>query len=155
MTVLTFDGSLTGGGATLQCGVRHRDEIAVKLVIAFWADQCQDHDLALLKVQRGDPAGQARVEAYTLLGSVATRRHLLINAQGSLTNVADALGILHDAAKLKSKDPVLNAIMGEIALLIAPLGADSRTAHSWVSAECHLRCPEPTSRRRSARATHV
>ena len=81
--------------------------------------------------QRGDFAGQARLEAYTLLVGIATWRHLLIDAQGSLTIVGDALGVLHDAAKLKSKDPVLNAIRGEIALSIAPLGADICTAHIW------------------------
>ena len=45
--------------------------------------------------------------------------------------IRDALGMLHDAAKLKAKDPVLNLMVGELALLIAPYGLDIRAARSW------------------------
>ena len=33
--------------------------------------------------------------------------------------------------RFKAKDPVLNAIAGELAYLIAPIGLDLRAAHSW------------------------
>ena len=33
--------------------------------------------------------------------------------------------------RFKAKDPVLNAIAGELAYLIAPLGLDLRAAHIW------------------------
>ena len=56
---------------------------------------------------------------------------MLIHSQGSLAIIGDALGVLHDAVKLRAKDPVLNAIMGDLALLIAPTGKDIRCAHIW------------------------
>ena len=33
--------------------------------------------------------------------------------------------------RFKAKDPVLNAIAGELAYLIAPIGLDLRAAHIW------------------------
>ena len=74
---------------------------------------------------------QAKFEALTLLISVTTWLPLLATMQGSLTFVGDALGILQDALKLRAKEPVLNGIMGELALQLAPLGADTRAAHIW------------------------
>ena len=88
-------------------------------------------ELLLLDVQPGDPAGQARLEAYTLLGALATWQSTLADMQGSLAVLGDALGILYDVTKLKSKEPVLNAIAAEMALLMAPIGLDIRTAHIW------------------------
>ena len=70
-------------------------------------------------------------EALTLLTGVTTWRPLLATMQGSLTFVGDALGILQDALKLRAKEPLLNGIMGELALQLAPLGSDTRAAHIW------------------------
>ena len=96
-TVITFDGSLTGGGATLQIGIRKRHEISFKPIMAYWADRWSDDDLKLINATPGDPAAQAKCEALTLLASIATWRPILLAAQGSLTIVGDAPGVLHDA----------------------------------------------------------
>ena len=45
--------------------------------------------------------------------------------------MGDALGVLHDARKMRAHDPVLNEIMAELALVVAPLGQDIRTLHVW------------------------
>ena len=99
--------------------------------MSYWADSWNAEDRRRLQIQAGDPAGQARVEAYTLLISIATWRQILLESQGSLAIIGDALGFLHDAVKLRAEDPVLNAIMGDLALLIAPTGMDIRFAHVW------------------------
>ena len=41
------------------------------------------------------------------------------------------LGVLHDALRFRARESVLNGIMGEIALQVAPFGADIRAAHVW------------------------
>ena len=81
--------------------------------------------------KRGDPAGQARVEAYALLISVFLWQRTLRESQGALAIMGDALGVLHDARRFRAKDKVLNLIMAELALIIAPMGQELRTAHLW------------------------
>ena len=39
--------------------------------------------------------------------------------------------MLFDVMKLKARDPVLNAVAAEMALVLAPLGMDVRVAHLW------------------------
>ena len=73
---------LTGGGATLQVGVASQAEAASKPSVAFWAERWTADDLSLVNVAPGDPAGQARLEASTLLASVATWRPLVAASQG-------------------------------------------------------------------------
>ena len=80
---------------------------------------------------RGDPVGQARLEAYTLLQSVYLWRKVIKEAQGSLAAMGDALGVLHDARKFRARDPVLNEIRAVVALITAPPGQDIRTLHLW------------------------
>ena len=45
--------------------------------------------------------------------------------------MGDALGILHDAQEFRAQDAVLNSIMAELALIIAPMGNDLRAIHLW------------------------
>ena len=45
--------------------------------------------------------------------------------------MGDALGVLHDARKFRPKDPILNKVMAEMAVLIAPLGLELRAIHLW------------------------
>jgi len=49
----------------------------------------------------------------------------------SLVAVGDALGMLHGAAKFKSKDPGINLLFMELALIFAPSGASIETLHIW------------------------
>ena len=55
---------------------------------------------------------------------VATWAKVLVQAQGALHIRGDALGVLHGMLRFKAEDSVLNAIAGELAYLIAPLGLD-------------------------------
>ena len=43
----------------------------------------------------------------------------------------DALGILQAAVRFKAKDPAINAIYMELALLFAPHGAELSAIHLW------------------------
>ena len=63
--------------------------------------------------------------------SVATWAIVLKQAQGALHIRGDALGVLQSMLRFRAKDPVLNAIAGELAYLIAPIGLDLRAAHIW------------------------
>ena len=67
----------------------------------------------------------------TLLHSVSLGRKIIAEAQGRLAIIGDALGVLHDALKLKARMSVLNAIMCELALLLAPTGQSVQGAHVW------------------------
>ena len=130
-TLVTFDASLTGGGATLQAGLRTLKDAASHPIVAYWHAAWTDDDLATVRCKRGEPSGQAILEAYALLISIATWKHVLAQAQGALHIRGDALGVLHSTLRFKAKDPVLNAIAGELAYLIAPVGLDLRAAHIW------------------------
>ena len=59
----------------------------------------------------------------TLLHSVSLWRKIIAEALGRLAIIGDALGVLHDALKLKARDSAFNAIMCELALLLAHTGA--------------------------------
>ena len=107
------------------------EEAATQPIVAYWHRRWSNDDFELLKVRKGEPSGQAALEAYTLLISVATWSKVLGQAQGALHVRGDALGVLYNMLRLKSKDPVLNAIAGELAHLVSPLGLDIRAAHVW------------------------
>ena len=53
------------------------------------------------------------------------------SSNGSLAVIGDALGVLHDAQKFRAADPILNNVMAEIALLLAPMGRDVQAIHLW------------------------
>ena len=130
-SLITFDGSLTGGGATLQVGLTNLKDAEHVPVVSYWHDRWTAEGFQLLGVEPGDPGGQARLEAYTLLGALATWQSTLAETQGTLAALGDALGILYDVTKIKAKEPVLNAIAAEMALLMAPIGMDIRAANVW------------------------
>ena len=41
------------------------------------------------------------------------------------------MGVLYDALRFKAREATLNCLVGELALQLAPLGADIRAAHIW------------------------
>ena len=45
--------------------------------------------------------------------------------------LGDALGMLHGAVKFKSKDPGINLMFMELALIFAPKGATLEAVHLW------------------------
>ncbi len=130
-TIITFDGSLTGGGATFQTGLRDVQGALTAPITAYWMETWTPADADLLHVKLGDSAGQARWEAFTLLQCIASWIKPLTVAQGRLVVTGDAMGVLQDAVKFRARDPLLNLIMGELALLIAPLGHELEAAHVW------------------------
>ena len=99
--------------------------------MTYWHSEWTEDDLAVAQVQSGDPSGQARLEALTLLIAITLWRQVITDAQGRLAIVGDALGVLHDAIRLKAKDSVLNSIMCELALVLAPTGQSLQGAHIW------------------------
>ena len=66
-----------------------------------------------------------------LVVALSTWRQILFRAQGRLAVKGDALNVLQDVIKLKARDPILNDITGENALVLAPQGGDIRAAHVW------------------------
>ena len=129
--LITFDGSFTGGGATLQAGVTQFNTAHRQPYISYWHDTWTDEELELLQIVRGDPAGQARLEAWTMLYSHYVWKDILREASGGLAVMGDALGVLHGAQKFKANDAVLNLIMAEAAIILAPMGRDIRAIHLW------------------------
>ena len=85
----------------------------------------------LLEAPIGDSSGQARWEAYTVLLAVSTWRRLFANPVNRVILVGDAEGVLHGAVTLHSKDPVINKVFGEVALLIGPSGGCLKAVHYW------------------------
>lgn len=79
----------------------------------------------------GDPAGQARWEAFTSLASMSLWRSLWCPRHRQITILGDALGIMEGAAKFRSKDPKINSIFAELALLVAPTGDTLSQIHLW------------------------
>ena len=131
MSLLLLTAPSRGGGATLQAGIRQYDVAHRQENIACWACEWTDDELSRLGVKRGDPAGQARLEALTLLRSVHTWSSIIRESMGSLFVMGDALGVLRDARKFRAKDATLNELMAELALVIAPLGLELQTVHLW------------------------
>ena len=100
-------------------------------VLAYFSIQWTDADLSLVRVERGDPAGQARLEALALLTALCTWAKILEQAQGQLVVRGDALGVLYDVLRFRAHDTVLNDLAGEMALITAPWGVDLRAVHIW------------------------
>ena len=97
-TLITVNGSLSGGGATLQAGIRQFSAAHRQKLVVYWTTEWTDEELSQVQVSRGDPAGQARLEALTLLHSVHIWKEIIRDSAGALAVMGDALGVLHDAA---------------------------------------------------------
>ena len=79
----------------------------------------------------GSSAGQARWEFYMMLVAICTWQRVVFKSRGVLRIMGDALGIMHNAIKFNSKDPVINLMCMEVALLFAPVGAELEAVHLW------------------------
>ena len=73
----------------------------------------------------------ARWEAYMLLCAFRAWDRVIASSSGAPLAVGDALGMLHGAVKFKSKDPAINCIFMELALLFAPRGGTLSAVHFW------------------------
>ena len=134
-TLITFDGSPTGGGATIQLALPSLERRTMHPISFHWSVKWSPEDETLLEAHIGDCASQARWEAYALLKAVRVWRPILRVSDSQLAFCGDALGVLHDAVSFKARDPMLNRIMAELALQIAPLGLSVSAIHTW--SECN------------------
>ena len=92
----------------------------------------------LVRRRAGNGAGQkGRGKRTSRPGSLRLpyqRRHMGKSAGASTRGAPQqrrGAGRPTEYAAVQSKEPVLNAMAGELAYLIAPLGLDLRAAHSW------------------------
>ena len=115
----------------IQFGLPAMKDIANHQILTYMSVLWSDADLHAVKVTRGDPAGQARLEALALLTAPNTWAKLIADAQGRLVIRGDALEFLFDVLRFRARDPVLNDLAGEMALLTAPWGVDLRAIHVW------------------------
>ena len=56
---------------------------------------------------------------------------ILRTCESQLALCGDALGVLADAMQFRAREPVLNKIMAELALIVAPFGFEMSTTHVW------------------------
>jgi len=133
--IVMFDASTTGGGALLWVVPANRDikpeEVKALKPWAYLAITWDHIDEDVASATIASCASQARWEFYMLLISILTWQGVLFRSKGTLRVIGDALGILHNAVKFKSKDAVINLMCMEIALLFAPSGAELEAVHLW------------------------
>ena len=125
MTVtLTFDASLSGGGATWQlddgAGITH-------FTTATWTEA--DHQY--IRATQGLPQHQAAWEAYMLLVAIHTWMPWLRRHTGKVVFRGDALGVLQDVLAGKARSPRLNLIIAEIALALCETDHILSAEHIW------------------------
>ena len=134
--VIAVDASPWGGGAVLWMlppgdlpDPEYLQESipAQRSTYTAWAKADED----LLGAVIGEPAGQARWEAFTSLASMCLWRTWWSPRHRQVTILGDALGIMEGASKFRSKDAKINAIFAELALLVAPTGATLAQLHLW------------------------
>ena len=118
---ITFDASLTGGGATIDIHGRQR------WMSCEWTRQ----DWAYLWVDEVNPKYQPLWEAYMLLVAIETWAYLFDDDVGKLFVKGDAQGVLQGAIKGRGKMPKLNVIIAEIQLLLAATRFDLTAIHIW------------------------
>ena len=85
----------------------------------------------MAKATIGDPGSQARWEALALLLAVVTWRQILFQTEGSWRFLGDALGMLQGAVQFKAKDPAINQLFMELALMTAGKGICLQAEHLW------------------------
>ena len=134
--VIACDASPWGGGAVLWMlpagdlpSPEHLQNSTPALRFTYKAWEHREEQM--LGAVIGDPAGQARWEAFTILASMSLWRSLWCPRHRQITILGDALGIMEGAAKFRSKDPKINSIFAELALLVAPTGDTLSQIHLW------------------------
>jgi hypothetical protein len=144
-----FDASPTGGGALLWV-LQASQEISpesIKAITpwAYLAVQWDEQDEQVASATIGDCSSQARWEFYMLLLAIVTWQPVIFRSKGTLRIIGDALGIMHNAVRFKSKDAVINLMCMEVALVFAPRGAELEAVHLWSE---HNDVADALSRRR-------
>ena len=120
--VITFDASLSGGGATLQVGDGPTWWLATR-----WTDA----DRRALNTSHNNAADQPVWEAFALVIAVSTWSTLLQEAEGKLHVRGDAKGVLQSMVFGKSKAPQVNLISAEAQLILGRSMHALTAAHDW------------------------
>ena len=133
MVIIAFDASTTGAGAAVWTAAAGSAPAAVvdSRPDEYFSCQWTAADERRLSAKRGDPASQARWEALALLLALSTWRARVLDEALPVHFVGDALGVLHGRTSLRARDPGVNAIAMEMALLLAPGGLELAATHLW------------------------
>ena len=110
--MITFDASLSGGGATYQ---DDQHQCISNFVVASWTEE--DHKR--LHAVRGLPEHQAEWEAFMLLLAVRTWQSKIDGHSGKLLFRGDAKGVLQGILAGKARSARINLIIAEISLELA------------------------------------
>jgi len=133
--VVAFDASPFGMGAILwvvpagtELTIRQLEVITPFAYMYRTWEASHEH---LVQARIGDPAGQARWEALAMLLAFRTWDKVIATSFGQPVAMGDALGMLFGAARFRSKDPTINRVFMEMALLMAPRGSTLDAIHIW------------------------
>ena len=130
---ITFDASLTGGGATFEVLRPGSTWHLVEYLSSVWSEE----DRTLLGTTAGDPAAQALWEAYALLVAVCTWEYRIRQSLGRLTLRGEAGGVLQAVACNRARDPRLNFFVAETNSVLGPT-MHELSAVPWWSEQNHL-----------------
>ena len=108
-----------------------KDSLAAAQPLEYLATTWGPNEHALLECEAGSPDGQARWEAYSALLAVAVWAEHARDPRARVFLVGDALGVLRASVSLHSRDAVINRICAEMALILAPSGAELGALHWW------------------------
>ena len=122
IATLTFDASLTGGGASLAIDGR-----TTMYMDCDWHDE----DWRALGVTETHPRYQPLWEAYMLLVALEAWKHELSEDIGKLKVIGDAEGVLQAAVRGRAKLPKLNEVIAEQQLQLAHTKFDLTAIHIW------------------------
>ena len=83
------------------------------------------------QAKTNDSASQARWEALALTLAIWTWRDIVLKVGGPWRFLGDAKGVMQGAAKFKAKDPAINRLFMEIALIVVEAGHELHEEHLW------------------------
>ena len=132
-SILCSDASPWGGGALLY--VVEADFLVTADALrdvtpwGWMATIWDDTDVQRAQATIGEAAGQARWEAYAAVCAFRRWKGPLLQARGGASVMGDALGVLLGMGALRSKDPHINKLFGELALVLAPVGSAIECLH--------------------------
>ena len=124
---IVSDASPWGGGALLWRTFQEYadNQPAAEYLTVQWD---AEHE-GMINGQVGSPDHQASWEALAF--GIALRTWVTDKVQGKITIIGDAQGVISNIIAMRSRAPVINDIIKEIALHLAPLGLDLLGLHLW------------------------
>ena len=131
--VIGFDASVWGGGAAIWL-VRYGsslDRLESVRPDAFMAETWTDADAALIGAEIGNTASQALWEGYAAVMAVFAWWPIIEAARGHVILRGDAQGVLDGFTVFRCKDPKLNKMAMELALMFGPIGRSLESVHLW------------------------